>query len=73
MAKQTQHSADETGICSRCKRERRMKFLIQRKNYSGRLVVRCRKRSVCHSIAKRINPDYRRAVQAHGKRAPERS
>lgn len=68
MTKQIQ-DPNALGTCSRCKRERRVKFLIERKNYSGKLVWRCRKRSVCHSIAKRINPDYRRSVQAHGKRA----
>lgn len=69
MTKNNQHSTEPTAVCSRCRRERRIRFLIERKNYSGRLVRRCRKRSVCHSIAKRINPDYRRSVQAHGKRA----
>lgn len=71
MTKHMKHDAEALGICSRCKRERRVRFLIERKNYSGKSVLRCRKRSVCHSIAKRINPDYKRAVQAHGKRAPK--
>lgn len=55
--------------CTRCGRTRRAKFMVKRKNYRGVLKVRCAKRSVCHSLAKRNNEDYRRAVTAHGKRA----
>lgn len=44
---------DETAVCTRCKRERSMKYLAKRKNYSGKLVWRCTARSVCSSIARR--------------------
>lgn len=70
MTKKIQQNGDELATCGRCRRERRLKFLIERRNYSGKIVLRCRKRSVCHSIAKRINPQYKQSVQAHGKRAP---
>lgn len=44
---------NETKTCTRCKRERKLKFIKQRKNYSGKLVWRCTARSVCSSIARR--------------------
>lgn len=40
--------------CTRCHRVRREKFLWQRKNYSGKLVWRCRKKSVCASKGRRL-------------------
>lgn len=53
--------------CSRCGRVRRARFMILRKNYKGKKVVRCAKKSVCHSIAKRTNPVYRASVTGHHK------
>jgi len=70
MTKQIKQDPNALGTCARCRRERRLRFLIERRNYSGKIVLRCRKRSVCHSIAKRVNPQYRQSVQAFGKRAP---
>lgn len=54
--------------CSRCGRVRDEKYMTVRKNAAGKPRVRCRKKSVCHSIAKRVNPQYRASVTAHAKR-----
>lgn len=43
-----------TETCTRCHRTRRVKFLIQRKNQKGKLVWRCRARSVCSTKGRRI-------------------
>lgn len=40
--------------CTRCRRTRREKFMWQRKNYSGKKVWRCRKKSVCASKGARF-------------------
>jgi len=42
-----------TAICSRCKRERDIKYLIDRKVW-GKTKTRCRARSVCSSKARRL-------------------
>lgn len=44
---------EETAVCTRCGRERRMKFLKPFKNRSGKTVMRCRARSVCASKGRR--------------------
>lgn len=44
---------NETAVCTRCKRERELRYLAKHKNYSGKLVMRCTARSVCSSIARR--------------------
>lgn len=46
--------SDVMYVCTRCHRLRRERFLIQRKNYSGKTVWRCRKKSVCASKGRRI-------------------
>lgn len=58
---------DEMLTCTRCGRTRRAKFMTQRKNFKGVKVTRCSKRSVCHSIAKRVNAAYRASVTGHRK------
>lgn len=52
------------GTCTRCLRERRIKFLKNKKNRRGKTVLRCRAQSVCHSIAKRKNPVYLQSIKA---------
>jgi hypothetical protein len=42
-----------TQTCTRCRRTRREKFLIERKNRAGKRVWRCRKRSVCATKSRR--------------------
>lgn len=59
--------AEEMLTCTRCGRTRRARFMTLRKNFKGVKVVRCSKRSVCHSIAKRVNPNYRASVTGHKK------
>lgn len=44
---------NEEERCTRCGRVRLLKYVTRRKNYSGKLVWRCRARSVCSTIARR--------------------
>lgn len=41
-------------MCTRCERLRREDKVIQRRNRAGKLVWRCRKRSVCASRGRRL-------------------
>lgn len=45
---------DTMHTCTRCRRTRREKFMWMRKNYSGKKVWRCKKKSVCATKGRRL-------------------
>ena len=61
-------AVDNPVTCTRCGRTRNEKYMTVRKNAAGKPRVRCRKKSVCHSIAKRTNSQYRASVTAYSKK-----
>lgn len=45
---------DEKVVCTRCDRNRRLKFMVKRTTRYGKTVWRCRKKSVCATKGRRI-------------------
>jgi hypothetical protein len=55
---------EATQECSRCKRSRRVQFMVLRTSYAGKRVWRCRKKSVCASKARRLREAQALKTQA---------